>query len=384
MNPISAPRRYDLDWLRIVAFGLLIFYHIGMFYVTWDWHVKSPRVSTGLEPLMLALNPWRMDLLFLISGIASRFMLDRVSMAGFAGSRFHRLFWPLLFGMFVIVPPQAFYELMDAARLGQIAIFSESYLTFYGKYVSGYSGWCDAEGCLSVPTWNHLWFVAYLLIYSLGLALVWPVLKRLRLRLPEWTFFIGPWLVLWGFRATLFPIYGETHGLTDDIYLHAVYIFLFGLGVMIAKADTVFEAARQWRWLALFVAVMAYEVVLPFTLGWYPFEPSAWHYAVFRGVREAQAWFAIVALMGFAREHMSGHDGPMRRNLTEAVFPFYIIHQTIIVVAAWHLSKLDLPIVTEFGLLMAITIAGCATTYLIVRRIRVLRPLFGLKPGGGS
>jgi len=54
---ISDTRRYDLDWLRVIAFGFLIFYHIGMFYVTWDWHVKSPFASDVLEPVMRLINP---------------------------------------------------------------------------------------------------------------------------------------------------------------------------------------------------------------------------------------------------------------------------------------------------------------------------------------
>ena len=54
-------RRYDLDWLRIIAFGLLIFYHVGMFYVTWGWHVKSVYASPAVEPLMEVVAPWRLD-----------------------------------------------------------------------------------------------------------------------------------------------------------------------------------------------------------------------------------------------------------------------------------------------------------------------------------
>ena len=74
----AAPeRRVDLDWVRIAAFGLLILYHVGMFYVPWNWHIKSAHPVTALEPLMLALNPWRLALLFLVSGVATRFMLRK-------------------------------------------------------------------------------------------------------------------------------------------------------------------------------------------------------------------------------------------------------------------------------------------------------------------
>src|SRR5574338_1346265 len=78
-RPHMTDRRYDLDWLRITAFGLLILYHCGMFYVTWDWHVKSSRASETIEPLMMLVNPWRLTLLMLISGAATRFMADKMS-----------------------------------------------------------------------------------------------------------------------------------------------------------------------------------------------------------------------------------------------------------------------------------------------------------------
>ncbi|WP_274317233.1 hypothetical protein [Xanthomonas campestris] len=67
-------RRHDLYWLRVIAFGLLVLYHVGMYYVTWDWHVKSPTTQLMLEPVMLLSSPWRMSLL-LISGVATAFML---------------------------------------------------------------------------------------------------------------------------------------------------------------------------------------------------------------------------------------------------------------------------------------------------------------------
>ena len=67
----SNDRRIDLDWVRILAFGLLIFYHVGMYYVTWGWHVKSPFASHAIEPLMMLSSPWRLSLLFFVSGCAT-------------------------------------------------------------------------------------------------------------------------------------------------------------------------------------------------------------------------------------------------------------------------------------------------------------------------
>lgn len=124
MSDIAPPppaRRYDLDWIRVGAFMLLILYHVGMFYVPWDWHVKSTDQIEVLEPVMMLTNPWRLTLLFLISGCATRFLADSILARGrgalaLAGSRALRLLPPILFGMFVIVPPQSYYEVFEALR----------------------------------------------------------------------------------------------------------------------------------------------------------------------------------------------------------------------------------------------------------------------------
>src|SRR3546814_12802835 len=85
-----------LDWIRVGAFGLLILFHVGMFYVTWDWHVKSDHVSHAIEPLMLASSPWRLTLLFLVSGVATRFITDKLAPGALAGRRTGRVLPPLL------------------------------------------------------------------------------------------------------------------------------------------------------------------------------------------------------------------------------------------------------------------------------------------------
>src|SRR3546814_20710358 len=102
-----------LDWIRVGAFGLLILFHVGMFYVTWDWHVKSDHVSHAIEPLMLARSPWRLTLLFLMSGVATRFMTDTLGPGALAGRRQAWLLPPLLLGMPRTVPTQSPLSVVD-------------------------------------------------------------------------------------------------------------------------------------------------------------------------------------------------------------------------------------------------------------------------------
>jgi glucans biosynthesis protein C len=87
----------------------------------------------------------------------------------------------------------------------------------------------------------------------------------------------------------------------------------------------------------------------------------------------------ILAVFGFARHYLTDRDGPIRRYLMDAIFPFYIIHQTTIEVVGHYLAKEQLPLGIEATLLIGATIASCFATYEIARRIEPLRPLFGLK-----
>src|SRR3979490_2031616 len=95
-DPQRPERRGDLDWVRIGACGLLILYHVGMLYVSWGFHVKSAHRITALEPLMLVLNPWRLALLFLVSGAGTRFMLLKYTVRPLLRSRSVRLLIPLI------------------------------------------------------------------------------------------------------------------------------------------------------------------------------------------------------------------------------------------------------------------------------------------------
>ena len=378
-------RRYDVDWLRSIAFGLLILYHCGMFYVTWDWHVKSSRASNAIEPLMLLTNPWRLTLLFVLSGIATRFIADKMTIPAFTASRMGRLWPPLLLAVFVLVPPQAYYEIVEAlaAMAAPATLHAGALDNFYVKYVTASGNWCDADGCLTTPTYNHMWFVAYLIVYTLALVPLLPLLRRIppavKLALAGPLLIVTPWLVLAGLRLTLFPVFGETHDFRNDWYLHAVQFSAFLFGFAVAKADWFFERCRRWRWAALAIALAAWAVMI-FYIRSYPdgaTPPEALRMAM-RVVRQLNAWCAIIAAIGFAHHHLRGADGPIRRVLTRAVFPFYLIHQTIIVVAGHHLDALRWPLWIEAPALIGVTAAGCWLFYEIGRRVPKLRKWIGV------
>ncbi|HEU5435570.1 MAG TPA: hypothetical protein VFU95_04060, partial [Telluria sp.] len=71
-------------------------------------------------------------------------------------------------------------------------------------------------------------------------------------------------------------------------------------------------------------------------------------------------------------------DSAKRRYLTEAVFPVYIVHQTLIVVMAHYLKPVRFAPGTEGAILVVLTLCGSFAVFEVVRRVAVLRPLFGL------
>jgi surface polysaccharide O-acyltransferase-like enzyme len=377
-------RRLDLDWVRIGAFGLLILYHCGMFYVPWAWHVKSPQPQAWLQPVMVLTNPWRLPLLFLVSGAATRFMADRISPAALLGKRMGRLLPSLIFGMLVVVPPQTYLQVTHS--LGQAMGVGE----FYARYLTASGNWCDAQGaCVITPTWNHLWFVAYLAVYSVLLCGVLAVAGRGVGRVQRWgeALFARPWaLVLIPLAGAVFtrlviaPRFPDTHALVGDWNVHAESALPFVFGYLFAQSAPVWSGLVRARWAALLLGAAGYAGYAAFQALHPTYQgitqPVGLLAATAYGVEQ---WAWIVAILGFAHRHLAtAQDGPVRRYLTDAIFPFYIVHQTIIVVAAPWLVGFGLPQELEAAILVMITASGCFATYELVRRVTPLRPLFGL------
>lgn len=378
-------RLTELDWVRIAAFGLLILYHVGMFYVPWDWHVKSPQPLPALEPWMLLLSPWRLSLLFVVSGAATALLLQRGGPAAGIGARSKRLLLPLLFGMAVVVPPQPYLEVVEKFGYGG------SYLDFLARYFAADSSFCRGRDCLVLPTWNHLWFVLYLWAYTALLLGALRVGGRSWAASPRWQLLTRGARLLWlpcllfGLVRQLVPLFPSTHNLVWDWFNHALYgpMFLLGFVFFGSRDDRhgAWAAAQRLRWWALGVSALTL-VGMPRLLaalgGWDALPVAAQPaWLALGGLRH---WAPVLAVLGFARQHLRGRDGPLRRTLTEAVFPFYIVHQTLIVVAAHHLAPLRWPQPLEAALLIGVTAAGCWCSYAVAQRVGWLRPWFGLAP----
>jgi len=381
-NSISAGRRYDIDALRVIAFGLLILYHIGMFYVAdWDWHVKSNHQSAWLQVPMLLLNQFRMPLIFLISGLAVSFVWGKYPPVTFALRRVWRLFIPLVFGMAVVIAPQNYYEALsnDAIERGFSDFFS-TYLLGQDFPQKAYDG-DDSPGW----TWNHLWYLPYLLSYTLALIPIALVLERLAIPLRTWFCQLrGVWLVvvpvipLLIFGNLIYPHYPYVnHGFFDDWYAHAMYSTFFFYGFLVGRDSGLWRELLRLRKVTLglacvfFVALYVYATLLP------EGSSTGQHFGK-TVIGYLNRWLWVVAMLGWGH-HMLNRPFKWLPYATQAVYPWYILHQTMIVVVGYELSQLALGPLVEPMLVLAATIVGCLVIHqFIIGRLVILRPLFGL------
>jgi hypothetical protein len=370
-------RHYGMDWLRIAAFALLILYHIAMAFSPWDWVIKTNYAFGWLIPPMALLTPWRLPLLFAVSGYASRKLYERAP-KDFARSRALRLLVPLGFGMAVLVPLEMWVRVMENG-------YPHGYLRFWAVDYWRIGDFWGRE----FPSWEHLWFVAYLAAYTLLLASVLALTGGKALgaidRAARWLatgsrLIWAPMLLLAGARLALLFVAPERQGLLRDWGGHSQYMPVFLFGFALAGTPSLWPAvARCWKPAAA-IALLAGALIVAVELRWPGTQvPPHEVMALDRAARTAMAWGMILALFQLA-ETQWNRDHRWRKPLAEAVFPFYIVHHPAIVLIAWYSLPLDLGAPGEFALLLFGTVAACGATYLIGRRIAWLRPLIGLNP----
>jgi hypothetical protein len=379
----QSQRHYGMDWLRIAAFGLLIVYHVAMVFAPWAWVIHTPRSYPALIAPMALLTPWRLPLLFAVSGYASRKLFDRSGgTQPFARSRAARLLVPLAFGMAAIVPIEMWVRVMENG-------YPHGYLHFWAVDYWRAGNFYGRE----FPSWEHLWFVAYLATYTLLLAAVvawrhaavFVFLDRAVDWLAHGTRLLwAPIAALATLRLGLLFVVSEHQGLLSDWGGHSQYVPVFLFGFALAGAKQLWPAiARLWK-LSLAVTGIAGAVLVAVEVA-YPGTAVPPHtlMALDRAARVAMAWSMILALFHIA-ETLWNRDHAWRKPLAEAVFPFYIVHHPAIVLIAWYSLPLDLDPLAEFGLILSGTALVCFATYAIGRRINWLRPLIGLASKSGA
>lgn len=370
-------RRYDLDWLRIFAFGILIFHHVGLFYAAWGWYLKSRHSVSFVEPVM-GLTGWRLALLFFISGAAVRFAIDKTTVRRFLHRRFTRLLVPLSFGMVVICAPQAYVELRYLGEIGP------GYLAFYRDYL----GFGDFS--MVKPPWNHLWYIAYILVYTVIVAACLPLLGSGTRALGgpffawlargrAWRLLLVPAIPFAIYTMILDPYFPTTLALWGDWANIAKTFTFFLFGFLAAKSDDFWKAVDRALPVSIVLSLLLGGLVLAAFLNEFAVAADPQLFTGFLMLRVLYGWSVIVTLLGLARR-FANRPSRTLTYLTAAILPYYILHQTITLLVSYWFTMHEAPFAIEAMTIVMATILGCVLGYEVIRRVAVLRPLFGLPP----
>ena len=378
---MAPERRHDLDALRVLAVLVLLAYHASRPFDLEPWHVKSDAASVVVQLLGGVFTPWRLPLLFMVSGAGTFFALRRRTAGAYARERLTRLGVPLVAGMLIVVPPQVYVERISRWMPNRQSPrdFDGSFLAFYPHVFEG----IYPHGNFS---WHHLWFLVYLLVFSL-VAL--PLFRWLRAGGPARAR-LGPllerpgvvWLPALGLAVLHVALRGAfppTNALVGDWWNLAHYFLVFVLGYALLTDETFCAAAVRRRHVAaaLFVALTALRIGLVVTLP--PAAPYSATYVLMLTLRGVLEWAALLAVLGYAHRHLT-RPSPLLRWGGDRVYPFYVWHQTVIVVLAYWVLRWWVPDGVQYlGLLaggFALTLLLCA----LVERTWLTRLLFGMRP----
>jgi len=361
--------RYEfLDWLRVIAIFVLLFFHTGMLFVGWGWHITNSETIPALQWPMDLAHRLRMPLLFVIAGAGMWFALRSRTARAFVGERTLRLLVPAIVGMFLVVPPQIYVERLAHGE------FSGGYLAFMTGRVFQFRPYPQGDF-----SWHHLWFIVYLYAYVLLLA---PVLLwwRGRVRANRPAPRAGAWLYALALplgvnEALLKPLFPETHNLTHDWYVFIHYLLLTIYGYLLASMPGAWDWMAARRRVSLVVAA-AVTVSIVGLLETGIVRHDSWFDAVGANVF---TWLWLLVFLGYGRAHLS-FGNRLLAWARDASYPVYILHQTVILVIAYFVIREPWSPWTKYWVVLVGTLAGSVLIHqLLLRRVALLRVAFGIK-----
>lgn len=358
-------RRYDIDWIRVLVFDILILFHVGSFFSEWEWHIKNNVIVDWLTYPMSFISYWRIAILFVISGMGTRYALSTKTGKSYINERFNRLFLPLIAGILIVVPPQVYLE-----RLTQGLSFNH-FFEFYPHYFNG----IYPKGNFS---WHHLWFLPYLLLMSVVATPLFLYIRKgnsvfikkieslINKRSIALYIFILPLLGI----EFLFDDKYISHAFWGDWYALSLYFVFFILGFLLISIKSSFwSAVTRIRYLTLIVGIVAYILISNYEINYY----------LFSTIKILNIWSWILTVFGFAAKYLN-RESNLIKYRNKAVYPFYILHQTITIICGYYLINSSMHYSLKMLILIVVTFGGSWLIYeLIILKVPMIQPLFGVK-----
>ncbi len=368
-------RRYDLDWLRVLAFSGVFLYHCSRFFNNSDWHIKNATTSPLVDLFTSIFDLWGMPLIFAISGASIFFALRNGKAIRFLRDRALRLLVPMALGILVLAPPQVYLDRLTHGK------FNGSFFEFIPHFFE-----------FSNFAWNgvHLWYLVYLFTLTLLLMPLFSWLKR-----PSGQHVLGYLsrfstrtgaIYLWSVPTTLLAIALDPFGIMkpapSEAFLRLVLFLLpLAYGFLIFADDRIQQAIIRQRRTSLILALVGtiISVIIPIGLEEWGWKFSLPTFVLVMTLANLLIWSYLLVAFGFGMRYLNVN----RRFLAyanEAVLPFYILHQPVILLLGYFIIPLSLPILIKY--LIITPLAFCISMGLYeygIRRVNLLRRIFGLK-----
>jgi len=343
-------RRYFIDWIRVIAIGLLLLYHIAIGFQPWGMmigFIANQKSWASLWTPMMMLNVWRIPLLFFVSGMGVYFAIQNRNWKELIMERTWRIWLPFVFGLFCIVPIHVY--------------IMQSYYKMNVSYI---------------PNAGHLWFLGNIFSYVVILSPLFFYFKRngngkvVMLIKKIFSNPLGLLLVLAAFVAEALiikPYPYELYAMTWHGYFLGLLAFFFGF-CFVLSGDPFWSMILKGRWLFLSAAILLFILrVVEFKM----------NVPIYLLVAESNCW--IFSVFGFACKYLN-RPGNALTYLSQAAYPVYIVHMIFLFLGSMLIFPLELDVRLQFILVLLFTFAGCFIIYeFMIRRVNFVRPLFGLK-----
>ena len=373
METKTITRRYDLDWLRVLAILTIFVYHTTRFFNSESWLIKNPTSYLVMDVLETTLANWIMALIFAISGASLFYALGKGGVVKFIKDKILRLVVPLVtMGMVIFGSWQIYLSRLSHGE------FSGSFFEFILHYFQpGNFDWAGV----------HLWYLEMLFIFCLIFLPLFLWLKRGSgqrvlgrlgdlLAAPGAIYLLALPTILCLILTDGDSFLGNTDWGGGSILTHATF---FLSGFLIVSHEGLQRNIQRFRWLSLALVVVLFATILSVMLAFG--EPSSTLLiAVGRTLWGLWSWSWVLAILGFGMKHLN-FNKPILPYANEAVLPFYILHHPVLLSVGYFVVQWAIPAAVKFAIIDAISFAIIMALYeFLVRRFNVMRVLFGMKP----
>jgi peptidoglycan/LPS O-acetylase OafA/YrhL len=300
---------------------------------------------------------WFMPLMFLLAGFSSFYAFQKRSGKKYIKERFLRLFVPFVFGVIIIVPPQAYYARAFHSNI------QENYFAFIKRYFTDFSNWSEYGGSISPA---HLWFIVFLFVISLAMLplMKFIIKKQFSIHWMEKPLYIVMFFVGLAILSLLPAISGK------NIFLYCGY---FMVGFCFAVNEKIVETIEKYRKIFGIIALLGITGI--FMENYIIGNQSG---ITFRFIHYFIYWITLLALLGYGKKHLN-KKSKILVYFNKASFPVYIFHQTFLVVVSYYVLKITDHGIISYVLILCITFILTIITYEIISRIKIFKIMFGIK-----